>query len=263
MSFRDKFGPRKAAPARVNRDDAPEGVRKLLLDLILEREQWDEEFSGYEFLCNILNEVPSDHWGNELQYFVRRAVSTRLDWPDVYDAISGIASFDQEERIGEVLAAEGMAYDFYGGEFHAYEPEADELEVTGIESQALVAGLDPEGRFAGPKGQYKKALNFLRSTPPDLPNAVASAVNALEGTVSVITGTKNISDGLKTLYAGERKPLGRSMEMLFAYGSTKDGVRHGARKGSDDLTIHEAAYIVRAAGSAIAYLIAADYEGTL
>jgi hypothetical protein len=262
MSFRDKFGYREPAPARVEREDAPASVRKLLLDLMGERAEWDDTFDPYEFVCDALGEVPSEEW-RERQDATRRAVDSRLDWPDVYELISRVAGSDYEERINQVLSDAGVGYEYYGGEFHLYEPEADELEVADVESEAFASGLDPADRFSAPKTQYKKALGFLRSMPPDLPNAVASAVNALEGTICVVTGTKNISDGIKKLYSGERMPLGKSMEMLFAYGSTKDGVRHGARKGSDDLTLHEATFVVRTAGSAIAYLIAAEYEGSL
>lgn len=263
MSFRQKFGYSEPPPARVERDDAPALVRKLLLDMMEARVEWDEQFDPYDLVCDALGEVPSDLWGQEREDATRRAISLRLDWPDIYELIERVASSDDEERINRALAAAGIGYEYYNGQFHLYEPEADELEVTDVESEALAPGLDPSGRFAAPKEQYKKALGFLRSKPPDLPNAVASAVNALEGTVGVVTGKKDISEGIKKLYSGERTSLGKSMEMLFTYGSAKDGVRHGARKGSADLTEHEATFVVRAAGSAIAYLIAAGYEGTL
>jgi hypothetical protein len=42
-----------------------------------------------------------------------------------------------------------------------------------------------------------------------------------------------------------------------------DGVRHGAVGTEDELTIHEATFVVRAAGSAIAYLMSAEAEGDL
>lgn len=262
MSFRNRFAQNEPLPPRTETEDAPAAVRKLLLDLIEERNEWDEEFDPYEAVCDILGEVPSEEWGMERRDATRRAVNSTLDWPDVYELIGRVASSDQEERINRVLAKAGIGFDYYGGEFHRYEPEAEELEVAGVESEALAPGLDATGRFLAPKEQYSKALGFLRSKPPDLPNAVASALNALEGTVGVITGEKNISAGLKRLYSGERTGLAQSMEKLFAYSSAMDGVRHGARQGSN-INEHEATYVVRAAGSAIAYLIAAEYEGLL
>jgi hypothetical protein len=260
MSFRDRFGHKEPLPPRTEREDAPPAVRKLLLDLMEERVQWDEEFDPYEMVCDALDEVPREEWPQERRDATRRAVNFTLDWPDVYDLIGRVASRDQEERINRVLAKAGIGFEYYGGEFQLFEPEADELEVTNVEEEPLDHGLDPKGRFRAPKEQYQKALDFLRSKPPDLPNAVASALNALEGTVGVITGKKNISDGLKQLYTGERTGLAKSMEMLFVYSSAMDGVRHGARQGSD-ISEYEATYVVRTAGSAIAYLIAAKYEG--
>lgn len=261
-SFRAKFGHSKLPPPpRTERADAPELIRKLLLDLMEERAEWDEDFEPYEVMCDFLNEVPENLYGSERQERVRHAVRA-IDWPDVYELIAQAAS-EQETRVNDALAAAGIAYEFYGGEFHLYEPAAHEVEVADAEDQPLQPGLDADGRFKAPLEQYRKSLQFLRSMPPDTANAVASAVNALEGTVGVITGKKNISDGLKAIYSGERIPLAKSMEMLFAYGSTKDGVRHGARNGGDEIGAQEATYIVRAAGSAIAYLIAADYEQSL
>lgn len=262
MSFRERFAQNEPPPPRVEREDAPPGVRKLLLDLMEERNEWDDEFDPYEVVCDVLGEVPSEEWGTERRDATRRAVNSTIDWPDIYELIARVSSSDQEERINRVLAKAGIGFEYYGGQFHLYEPEADELEVTDVESEALAPGLDPKGRFRAPKEQYSKALGFLRSKPPDLPNAVASSLNALEGTVGVITGEKNIAAGLKRLYSGERSGLAKSMEMLFAYSSAMDGVRHGARQGSD-INEHEATYVVRAAGSAIAYLIAAEYEGLL
>lgn len=87
-------------------------------------------------------------------------------------------------------------------------------------------------------------------------------MNAIEGTVTVITGEKSLSAGLKKLFGSDRTPLRLSIEQLQNYGSAVPGVRHGAH-GPSNLNDHEARYVVRAAGSAMVYLIAADYEGLL
>jgi hypothetical protein len=92
--------------------------------------------------------------------------------------------------------------------------------------------------------------------PINTANAVAQSVNALGGTVAVITEKKEHRRWPKAALPGERAPLAKSMEMLFVYGSTKDGVRNGARY-DDEISVQEATYVVRAVGGAIAYLIAA------
>lgn len=261
--FREKFDQKRPVPpARTERGDAPELVRKLLLDLMEERADWDEEFDPYEFLCDALGQIPEDLWGEDRRNATRYLITRKLPWPDVYELIERVAP-EQERRVNEILAQAGVGFEYWGGEFHLYEPEADELEVSAVEDEALAPSLDAEGKFTAPKRQYAKALELVRTMPIDTANAVAQAVNALEGTVAVITEKKNIADGLKQLYQGERAPLSKSMEMLFVYGSTKDGVRHGARKDDDEISVQEATYVVRSAGSAIAYLIAAYYEGSL
>jgi hypothetical protein len=225
-----------------------------------ERLEWDEEFEPYEFICDHLGQVPRNLYGNERQEEVRHAVRKTIVWPDVYELISEVGP-DQDRRINDALAAAGVAYEFDHGAFHAYEPLANDLQVSEIEESALDIPSEQRKEFAAPLAQYLNALKFLRQMPADTSNAVASAVNALEGTAGVISGKKNVSDGVRKLFPGERRPLGKTMEMLFSYGSTKDGVRHGARTGDDPVSIQEATYIVRAAGSAIVYLIEAHDAG--
>lgn len=262
MSFADQFGTKKAMPARTNLDDAPAPVRKLLLDLIEDRVEWDDEFRPYDMVCDALDMVPVEDEYTDVRRLTREAVQSGLDWTSVYDLIEQLAGGDQDGRVEAVMAKAGMGYTFYGGGFHLYEPVADELEVTGIEDLPMEGSLRPAGKYAAPLAQYQKAVGFLRSRPSDLANAVASAVNALEGTVRVASGSKNISDGVKKLFTGQEVTLGKSMEMLFNFGSAKDSVRHGGVTGAD-LTDHEAAHVVRCAGSAIAFIVAADRDGTL
>lgn len=156
MSFRERFSQNEPPPARTERDDAPPAVRKLLLDLMEERTEWDEGFDPYEVVCDVLGEVPTEQWGNERREATRRAVNSTIDWPDIYELISRVASSDQEERINGVLAKAGIGFGYYSGEFHLYEPEADEMEVTDVESRALAPELDPKGRFRAPKEQYTR-----------------------------------------------------------------------------------------------------------
>jgi len=178
----------------------------------------------------------------------------------VYDLIEKHAGgMYAEERIEKLFSENGIAYQYVGGEIFPWEPDAEELEVAGIEDLTPMT-QDPKGRFAAPKTQYAKALDFLRQRPADLESAVANAVNAVEGAVTVITGEKQLSAGLKKLHTGERSTLRLSIEQLHNFGSAMPGVRHGAHALSD-LNEHEVRHVVRAAGSALAYLIAADYDG--
>lgn len=256
MSFRDRYAPKKDLPPRTEREDTPESVRRLLLDLLEE----DDEIDAYAVLCSYLNKVPDELWGQERHDEVAYRIQ-KLKWWEVYDLIETYASSSDSEHIERVFAESGIAFEYSGGHIVPYEPEAEELDVVGVEDEPLRT-QDPDQRFVDAKTQYRKALDFLRQRLPDLENAVANAVNAVEGAVCVITGKKSLSEGLKTLYSGERTPLRLSIEQPHNYGSAVPGVRHGAHAPSD-LNEHEALDVVRAAGSALAYLIAAEYEGLL
>ena len=234
---------------------APPAVRRLLLDLLEESDGPD----AYEVLCAYLQTVPDEFYGNDRAHQARYLVN-KLDWWQVYDLIEQHANWwTDAERVNNVFAEAGIGFEFADGTIGLYEPEAEELEVAGVEDEPLTVP-DPGGRFRDAKEQYKKGLDFQRQRPPDLENAVSNAVNAVEGAVTVITGEKTLSAGLKKLYAGNRTPLRKSIEQLHNTGSSVPGVRHGAHAPSG-LNEHEALYIIRAAGSALAYLIAADYEG--
>ena len=255
VSFADRHRPKSDLPPRVITEEAPEAVRRYLLDLLED----DDELDAHGELCSYLDRVPDDLWGKE-RYDAAAWVVKKLEWFDVYELIERHAGgMYAEERIEKLFSENGIAYQYVGGEIIAWEPDAEELEVAGIEDLPLQT-RDPDGRFAAPKAQYAKALDFLRRRPADLENAVASAVNAVEGAVTVITGEKTLSVGLKKLHAGERTPLRLSIEQLHNFGSAMPGVRHGAHALSD-LNEHEARHVVRAAGSALAYLIAADHDG--
>ena len=255
MSFADRFSPKRDLPPRTTRDEAPSAVRRLLLDLL----EGLDETDAYDVLCDYLRQVPRETWGRERQDEARYTIDRKLEWWQVYELIERHASWTDEDRVNAVFAEEGIGFELRDGTISTYEPDAEELEVADVED-AAAATLDPAGRFHDAKAQYRKGVDFLRQRPPDLENAVANAVNAVEGAVTVITGEKTLSSGLKKLFGAERTPLRLSIEQLHNYGSAVPGVRHGAH-GPSDLNEHEARYIVRAAGSALAYLIAAEYDG--
>ena len=254
VSFADRNRPKSDLPPRVITEEAPEAVRRYLLDLLEE----DGELDAYDVLCSYLDRVPDELSGKE-RYDTAAWLVKKLNWFDVYELIERHAGgMYAEARVEKLFSENGIAYQYVGGEIFAWDPDAEELEVAGVEDLPLQT-RDPNGRFIAPKAQYAKALDFLRKRPADLENAVASAVNAVEGAVTVITGEKTLSVGLKKLHTGERSPLRLSIEQLHNFGSAMPGVRHGAHALSD-LNEHEARHVVRAAGSALAYLIAADYD---
>lgn len=260
MSFAERYGPKVEPEPRVIRDEAPGAVRRLLLDLLEGIDDYDVG-DAYDVLKSYFNEVPKDTWGQERRDWVVLTVD-RMDWTAVYDLIEKVARpYDHEEKVNAVFAEAGIAFEYYGGEIHPYQPEADELEVADAEF-AVEAAPDPHGAFKPAIEQMKKANVALAKRPPDLESAVAQAVNALEGTVKVITGENNLSAGLKKLYSGNRTTLAKSMEQLFNYGSAVPGARHGAHAASN-LNEHEARYAVRNAASAMAYLMRAHDEALL
>jgi hypothetical protein len=132
--------------------------------------------------------------------------------------------------------------------------------VSSVVDDALsVADLD--GRFRTVIGQYQKAVTALEGRPPDLEKAVAEAVNAVEGAVTVITGEKTLSKGLRQLMPSRsRRALLDTINQLHNYASAVPGARHGAHAPSG-LSDPEARYVVRAAGSALSFLITGSAAG--
>jgi hypothetical protein len=82
MSFADKYAPRKRLPPRTEREDAPEAVRRLLLDML----EGDDEIDPYEVLCGYLDRVPSESWGSDRQDEARYMIR-KLEWWQVYELI--------------------------------------------------------------------------------------------------------------------------------------------------------------------------------
>ncbi|HEV3071903.1 MAG TPA: hypothetical protein VGY76_10820 [Solirubrobacteraceae bacterium] len=262
-SFSKRLGVGQKSPSRTNREVAPEEVRAELIQLLWDRQERSEgEFQAYRDLCRMLRKVPdSSIWGeNELREV--DSLVNQMAWNQVYDVIEEVLDGSGGSRFNEVFARTGVAYEVMDGTVYPWEPVADELEVSSVAYDAL-ATSDPTGRFKSAMAQYAKAVAFLDGRPPDLEKAVSEAVNAIEAVVRIISGERSINAGLQRLMpSGERKCLRDSINQLFNYASAVPGARHGAHAPSG-LIDAEARYVVRVAGSAIAFLITADTDGGL
>jgi hypothetical protein len=249
MSFRDTFGDPDPVPARDRRRVAPSSVRKLLYDLMTERARWDEEYNPYEEICNITNEVPSAT-GAEAEIYLGPAIEA-LPWEDVYELLADFTVL-HGEQIDQVLEDERIAYTYVNGECRELPVGApDTIEALIV---ADLAPLDRERRFEGPTADYEKALQALRTTPPQSASAVASALAAAQAMIADLAGTDDSSDGLQRLLGKERLVLAESIDALLRHAATR-------RDRVDDR--REAQYLVRAIGSVMAFLIAADHDGSL
>ena len=151
MSFADRFGPKRNLPPRITRDEAPEAVRRCPPRPAGRRRR----ARRIRVLCSYLDRVPDDPWGNE-RYDAVAWLIKKLDWWQVYELIEPHSGgLYDAERVEKLFSENGVAFQYVGGEMIPWEPDAEELEVAGIEDLPAQT-QDPKGRFVAPKARTAK-----------------------------------------------------------------------------------------------------------
>ncbi len=79
-------------------------------------------------------------------------------------------------------------------EIHVYDPERTELEVSGVEDEALP---DLVGKFDAVEGNTLRALGMRRDRPADHEKAVRDAAGAVDG-----VGGKDLGANITKLFDG-------------------------------------------------------------
>jgi hypothetical protein len=249
MSFSRRSGHRPPPPQRVVRDQAPDRLRLTLLEILVNN---NSAVEAYRQVSRTLGQLPDPQiWGDSyarprLEEMIRDA-----HWYEVFDLLEEAADGRDVDAVNECLEACGLAYEMGNdSQIADWEPEARELQLQGVENDALTV---LSGRFEPVRLQYERALTALTGRPSDPEVAVAEALNALEAVVTIVTGKTQLAAGLDALYAGSppwTKALSSSLKSLHGYASQLPGARHGRHKHSD-VEMEEARCVVRCAGAAI------------
>lgn len=255
--FLRRVGAKASLPTRTRTEEAPQRLRVLLRDVLVEDHGW---VAGLQVLAEAAGESAGDIWSEDWAAPRLRALVEEVEWGIVYamlensapQPLAGLESYD--ERVNDVLAREGIAYEMRDGLFGPFDPEGKELGLD-LANPADEAG---EG-FLPVRRQYERSLHALASVPADPLTAVRESVNAMEATARILTGklSSSFGDLIGGLLGPEphRKALAASMKSLYGYASTVPGARHGEHE-TVDLGFAEAAYAVRSAGATIAMLLA-------
>ena len=135
----------------------------------------------------------------------------------------GVVQWWGEGLVGERAAAyEAIEVSSRRFEIHVYDPERTELEVSGVEDEALP---DLVGKFDAVEGNTRRALGMLRDRPADHEKAVRDAAGAVDG-----VGRKGPRrQHYEAVRWGNRpgKSPAASLKALYGYASNTPGARNG------------------------------------
>jgi len=256
--FSRRHGYRRPAPPRVQLEEAPEDLRVVLRSILV-------EYGGlfaYTQLCEKLHQQRDpDIWSSQGSAQEVTRLIDQLEWFEVFDMLEEhVNGASQEEAVNASFVRTGLAYEMLDNEISLYEPEGQELAVSGIEDEAVGAFT---GQFEPVARQYDRALNALRGRPADPEKAISEALGALEAVARILGGQQDFGANMGALFASSpdwAKALSASLKALYGYGSQVPGARHG--RYTDSLVeMEEALFVVRTCGSAIAYLVAMQRLG--
>lgn len=260
MSLESRLGVTPRQPDRTIIEHAPQLVRQLLKDQLIEKRgpkgaltlvgaELDVDTSDYN----------SHSWVTEKL----DALISDLEWLSIYrlleeESPTGPAELGSYVRqVNEVLARARVAYEMVNGRLQRLDETGAELGVAGDERHALEVMVV---RFSPARDQYLLAVQALDAIPTRPKDAVRESVNALEAVLKIITGRGNASLGdvaadlVRDPTAPWRSSLGAALRSLYGYASQVPGARH-AQHIDAEVTPAEAALVVRMCGAAIVYII--------
>lgn len=259
MSLESRLGVTYRQPDRTIVERAPQVLRRFLREhlsgslgpkgaLTVVGAELDEDTSDYNSPSWVAQQLDS--------------LMAALDWLSVYRLLEehqpsgrrALAAYDTE--VNAVLARAGVAYEMADGEFHRLDETGAAFEVTGGERDAIGVMA---GRFNPAREQYLLAVRALNAIPARPKDAIRESVNALEAALKIITGRKSVSlgDAASELVRDTtdwRNALGASLKSLYGYVSSVPGARHSSYIDAE-VSINEAALVVRMCGAAIVYFI--------
>ena len=172
-------------------------------------------------------------------------------WNEFFDRIERMPKFlkpyeaeDFCEKFNRLLAEESIGYYFQGNKIVPVGTE----ELDAVVEVARTA-LSSE-RFAEPRRQFERGLEFRSARPADWANVIKEAVNSVEGVLQIIYNRPSVS--LTTIVKEELPAdLPRNIKELFkslyGQGSGTVGARHASIGGNEpnaaraELALHLAA----------------------
>ena len=252
-----RIGAASAQPSRTRTAEAPPRLRTLLREIV---EEAVGMVQAYRDLSDLAGQTAEDIWSYDWAAPRVRELTDDLSWDLVYLALEKYAPEapserdGYEEKVNEVLAREGIAYEMINGKFQPFDPEGAQLELD-------LSNPVEDDVFSSVRRQYQRGLDALNARPADYLAAIRESLNALEALGRILTGKPkaSLSEAMDKLLGGlpHRKALAATLKALYGYSSTVPGARHGEHE-TVDIDYPEAAFVVRSAGAAIAMLIAED-----
>lgn len=243
---------------------APEALRSALFTVLDERGRHsDGEFDPHEVVRRILGRS-SDEWGPSERQFELRGWVNGLDLEDAQRVIT-VMGLDEDETalVNDALARAGEELEISEDRIVGTDGVATVLNVLHLEHETAALLSGP---FAVVLKQYQRALDFLDAIPVEQEKAISEAVGALEAVVRIAGGGgKNFGANVTALFKDQpvwTKLLSLTLGQLQGYRSQVPGAGHG-RYAESDVTDAEVRYVVRAAGTAIAWVIEDHRDGRL
>lgn len=252
--FSNKFGYSiKEKPIEI-REDAPQGLREFVIQLIYE--------FGYEpsflrgVICRVLRKSPDRNNFSEYPniYYEVSDLIEESDWFYIYDIIEVIANRIGEkyitqfhEELNDYFKANGIGWKLNNGQIEMRGDLVFEGAVERIENTLEQVGLKTA------KTEIKEAISDLSSRPkPDVTGAIQHSLACLECVCREVTGDKKatLGDLIKRYPNIVPKPLDNSITSIWGFSSEQG--RH-LREGRDPEYI-EAELLVELASTISNYL---------
>lgn len=258
MSFSDRIRATPDLPARNKTEQAPEDLRSVLLDALLDEFGW---LGAYKVLCAKIHRVPDPGiWGSNFAESPAKDILLTLKWYEVFDLLEDHAD---PKEVNASFERTGLAYEMIQGRrsnsIEPHDPEGEELEVKDIPDLAEDV---LSGKFSEPGEQWGRALAELRGRPARPTIVISEAIGALEGVVRILSDEKDFGAGINSVLTGPGKDkwngsMAASIRAMYGYASQVPGARHG-QWSKPGVKMAEAEFVVRFCGSTIAFLLSEE-----
>jgi hypothetical protein len=275
-------------PGKINRiaDDFPQTGRIGLLHLVRELvarkyvEGWEDVIRELQRIARTTPvEYPNEP--DDVYIELTEKLIAGLSWEKVFDFCERIHGYlakdvgyygeydtfnltkprsEVQEFISSELqrlfSEEGLVFDFCDGSVQRRGGKHTAQIVS--KGQAVMG----DSRLVAARQHYNKALKFFRTTDPDFENTVKEAVCAVEAAGKALfphAKATTLGDLNKWLNNDEEvrlpKAISRTIDGLYAFRSSGEGVGHGGAKGGT-VSAELAEYVLSVAASQIILLVA-------
>jgi hypothetical protein len=198
--FSRRFGHRGDETQITIRNDAPEGLRAVLLKEAERAQVGAGELE--DIVCKTVNKLPSSDWSPS--YIWENIVSAirRCEWFRVYDIIEAVAQHliqkgwnEPAERFQEAMNAyfreAGIGWQLVDGVIEIRGPEGFESSVRGA-----IVTLEASNKATAQQEFHEARRDLSRRPDPDLTGAVQHAIAALECVARDVSGDSKATLGV-------------------------------------------------------------------